>query len=73
LLERRTKNLTELRCDIQERRQREATVLELGVRHGKLERLVRAALIPKQVEIDAARAPSFIWNAMSTETTLRSQ
>jgi len=73
LLECSANDFAELGGDIQERRQRETAVLELRMGHAKPGGLVRAALIPKQVEIDTARAPSFVRPAMATETTFRSQ
>ena len=54
-----------LRGHIEERSQREVAVLELGVRNAESCRLERPALIPKQVEVDAARAPAFVRNSMT--------
>jgi hypothetical protein len=73
LLERSTEDLAELRRNIQKRRQRERSVLELGMRHAKLGRYVRAALIPKQIEIDAAGPPPFARKTMTAKTTLGSE
>jgi hypothetical protein len=57
LQERRIKDFTELGRNIEERRQREPAILELWMRHAKRGRVVRAALIPKQVEINASGPP----------------
>jgi hypothetical protein len=43
------------------------------MRHGKLRALVPTALIPKHVEVDTARTPPLVGNAMATETTLRTK
>ena len=50
----------ELRSDIEQRRQREVTFLERAMWDAKTGRLVRAALVPKQVEIHATRTPALV-------------
>lgn len=47
--ERPTKDGLELGCDVQKRRQSEATVFELGMRHTEAGRRVGSALVPQQV------------------------
>jgi hypothetical protein len=70
LLKRWSVNVTELGRDIEERRKREPSVLELWMGHAKLGRLVPPALIPQYVEVDAAGTPACVGNAMTPETTL---
>ena len=72
-LERFAERLDELRSDIEQRRQREVTFLELAMRDAETGRLVWAALVPKQVEIDAPRTPALVGVAAAAETTFGTQ
>ncbi len=73
LLERPAKHVDELRSDVEQWCQREVTVVELAMRHAKAGRLVRAALVPKEVEVDAPWTPSLVCIATAAEAAFGPQ